>query len=583
MRTARSSKKMPNVRSPIVVLITKFTAMGVVVILLVLLIHVRLTFTDFRPFVLNVDSLPTAKSKDPTASPASSKSEELLRMPTDNHSQATIISQTTSKLVDDNAIIHKAFLQYSKDLQANKEQVEFYGNLTVTAIGEVCFAFALVAHKTPAACPFPSIRLRLSGAALVNVRLRRRPRRDEDASTTTRLDGCSLLPVSGTYHVDANLVHCLMNVNFQGRSRKFKSLSGKPVQPDLDVTFTPHRFVMPPFLRTNTTLRFRNQPAAVNAFSHHAWVFAPPCPDSRIYTISEHCTKLKSAPFIPTTFQLESWRQRQNYSSFVSPEFHRRFDDFMWLPVDSRNGSIDFPTDHLSHEYTPIPSAFQHSAKNGNYNKTILFVGASHMRFLGNQVSQIYYNITFGHDGCVNEHEPPPDLGNNQTRFGYLRLKFGKSWFKNLLFSEAADYYDKYVLTLGHWDAGYPRGRPTTPVEFLESLLLTIQILEDFAKPGAEIFVLSVNQHPMGNQMLDGEDWRVPPLIDAYNDIIWSQVEVDSPIIRQTSFRFRNFNRTYWLDNTDIMDPIWDSASDFYHPCRYGVRPMALRVLELLK
>jgi hypothetical protein len=581
------AKKMTNIRAPMVV--PTFALMGLVMILLILLGHVLMTFTDFRTFVFAANSLLTATLKDPRTPPNSSRSDEPFYTHANNLIPSTLHYPTSTNqathTAGDNTIIHKAFLQYTNHLQANEKHVEFHGNLSVTATGKVCFTFALVINATAPTCPFPSIRLRLSGAALVNVRLQRHILDDDDVRNTTQLDGCSLLPVPGTYYVDANLVHCLMDVNCGGGPRMLKLISGKPVQPDLDVNYTPYKFDMPPFLRMNAILYSRNQSTAINAFSNHAWVFAPPCPNSSIYTISERCSKLKSTPFVPTTFQLEGWRQRHNYSSFLAPEFHTRFDDFMWLPVDSRNGLIDFPAEQLSHEYTPIPSDLQYAKEHasGQYNQTMLFVGASHMRILRSQVSQIYYNLTFGHDGCLEEHEPPLDLGNNQTRFGYMELRFGTSGVKDMLQNDAENYYDKYILTLGHWDAGFPGRFPTKPGDFLQSLLLTIQTLEDFAKPGAQIFVLSVNQHPMGYRMLYGDDWRVPPLIDAYNDIIWSQVTVDDPVTSPKSFRFRNFNRTYFLDNTDIMDPIWDSASDFHHPCRYGMRPMALRILDFLK
>ena len=124
---------------------------------------------------------------------------------------------------------------------------------------------------------------------------------------------------------------------------------------------------------------------------------------------------------------------------------------------------------------------------------------------------------------------------------------------------------------------------PTPPAKFLESLLKVITILEEVAKPGAEIFVVTVNQSSMSYRTLSGNDWRIPPFVDAYNDEIWSQVEVEYPITSSRSFRFKNFNRTFLLDSTDIMDSMWDSASDFYHPCRYAIRPIALRVLDLLK
>ena len=307
-----------------------------------------------------------------------------------NESESAVSAVDTSGM----NVIHKASLLYSKHLQANQGQIEFNANVTLTAIGEICFEFGLVPNTSVSAqtCPFPSIRLRLSGAALVNVRLRQR--RWDDA--TQWLDGCSLLPVPGTYYVDANLIHCHMNVNFMGENRNFRRMSGTPVYPDLNVIVTPHTVEMPPLYRTNSSILLSHQ-SPINAYSHHAWVFAPLCPNST-HTISERCSRLKSPPFMTTTFQLDEWLQHQNYTNFYVPEFHKRWDDYMWLPVHPSNGSIDFPTEPMSHEYTPIPSFLspeqqQQQQRGDKYNQSILFVGDSHARYLKNQVSQIKYII----------------------------------------------------------------------------------------------------------------------------------------------------------------------------------------------
>jgi len=273
----------------------------------------------------------------------------------------------------------------------------------------------------------------------------------------------------------------------------------------------------------------------------------------------------------------------------------------MWLPIDRSTGAIDYTAEHFGYDYTPIPSFLQERRN----DQTILFVGASHSRYLANQVSQIYYNLTYGHDGCVEKHEQPSMIlggrNKNVARFGIAKLKFGSEWFEKryaylpwgwwfntpprhkVLNRYGGNHYDKYIVTSGHWDAGWPMKEPTPPAKFLESLLKVITILEEVAKPGAEIFVVTVNQSSMSYRTLSGNDWRIPPFVDAYNDEIWSQVEVEYPITSSRSFRFKNFNRTFLLDNTDIMDPMWDSAKDFAHPCRYAIRPIALRVLDLLK
>jgi hypothetical protein len=205
----------------------------------------------------------------------------------------------------------------------NVEQVEFNANFTLTSNGEACLTF--VVNKTNDQCSFPYIRVRLSGSALVHVPLQRRL---DDGS---RFDGCALLPVPGTYYIDANLIHCRMNTNWRRirRVQKFKEASGQPAKPDLSVMFTPHEVMMPPFVRNASFLR---QPSK-SAYPYHAWVFAPLCPDSD-YRVAESCTKTQTPQFVPTKFQLDEWLQIHNYSSFSCPEVRQRFDNYMWLPVN---------------------------------------------------------------------------------------------------------------------------------------------------------------------------------------------------------------------------------------------------------
>lgn len=466
---------------------------------------------------------------------------------------------------------HEASLNYGSEIQVNKENVTFAANFTLSFRGEACFHFVIPEASNK--CAFPYIRVRLSGSALVNVPIHVVP-----DSIEMKLQGCALLPVPGIYYIEVHLIHCRMNPFMTSSStpkaamEKLKTASGRPVLPDLTKLCNPYRFEASSFHRTNETVK-------------NAWVFAPLCRGS-LYNVSDKCSKARgrSPRYIPTKFQLDEWFKYNPYfKTFRSPAMGTRFDGYMWLPVNYSNGDIDYNADHFSYEYTPPPQFLQDDRQ---YTKdfSIAFVGASHVRYLKNQVSQIYYNVTEGKDGCSEPHVPPPDLENNQSRFLQIKMQFANDLLskpKEEVLGQN-DYFDKYIVTLGHWDAGYPDSRPTVPSMFLEGLLSIISLLEEMAKPSAEIFVTSVNQHPLGTKVLSGDDWRLPPLIDAYNEMIWRQVEV-VPGGGPRSLKFKPFKRTYYLDNRDIVDPVWDSAFDFYHPCRYAIRPIALRVLNLVK
>ena len=285
-----------------------------------------------------------------------------------------------------------------------------------------------------------------------------------------------------------------------------------------------------------------------------------------------------------TKFQINHWLANNKYRHFKGKDVHTRFDEYRWLPVDPTNGVVDYDAEHFGYEYSPTPHFLQES-KSGQNNKTVLFIGDSHTRDLRQQSFNIYYNTTGPRCACTERpYKPYTDLDNNVERFGYaMHLHAHEVFDSKLNFDKLGNHWDMFVITMGHWDAGHPLEVPVTPAAFIKGLLNLTAILEDTAKPGAEIFVTTVNQHPMGSDFMEAKDWRVPPLIDMYNDQIWDQVEVDFPIKSARSFRFKNRTRTFFLDGADIMDPIWDSSTDFNHPCRYFVRPMALRVLDLFK
>ena len=139
----------------------------------------------------------------------------------------------------------------------------------------------------------------------------------------------------------------------------------------------------------------------INAYPQQAWVFTPLCGGDN-YAVSAKCGEMQSARFLATKFQLSEWLENNNYTRYRESKVMRdRHDDYRWLPVDPSMGAIDYTAEHFGIMYTPTPS-FLHDSKSGRHDQTIMFVGASHSRYLANQVSQIYYNLTYGHDGCMN-------------------------------------------------------------------------------------------------------------------------------------------------------------------------------------
>lgn len=319
-------------------------------------------------------------------------------------------------------------LESGRDFQANALNVSFACNFTLSPGGEACFSFQVEVLGPTNKCLFPYLRLRLTGAALVHVALQRTRELDP-----FQWEGCVMMPVPGTYYVDANLIHCLLDPfkpNMTPASLKLEA--GSPVRPDFAATqFTPYSFSVAPFNRT-PLLPSPSSSMITTAYSNYSWVFAPLCRNT-LYRVARHCGKRKAGKFLSTKFQMNEWLRANAVVSFKKPRVRYRYDGYMWLPVNPRTGSIDYAAEHFGYQYTPPPSFLttdddddDDAAGRLRKNQTILFVGSSHVRYLMNQVSQIYYNLTYGLDGCTEEHTPPPDLSNNVSRFHLGETTFFK-------------------------------------------------------------------------------------------------------------------------------------------------------------
>ena len=104
--------------------------------------------------------------------------------------------------------------------------------------------------------------------------------------------------------------------------------------------------------------------------------------------------------------------------------------------------------------------------------------------------------------------------------------------------------------------------------------------LQAATKNDTRIFVASPDHFPMSARMQSCVDWGLPTLMDVYSASFRNMtVEGDRPGER----KFKGLNNAYYMDNTDIMDHIWDSASDYNHPCLHGFRPMVYRVFAMMR
>jgi hypothetical protein len=100
---------------------------------------------------------------------------------------------------------------------------------------------------------------------------------------------------------------------------------------------------------------------------------------------------------------------------------------------------------------------FYSNPKVGDTIKPFYF-SRSHVRYLKNQVSQIYYNLTYGRDGCAEKHVEPPDLlGNNFSRFHHHIMSYGRKWtqlpVETIIGDSGAPTMTKSLFSYGQWVA----------------------------------------------------------------------------------------------------------------------------------
>jgi len=111
------------------------------------------------------------------------------------------------------------------------------------------------------------------------------------------------------------------------------------------------------------------------------------------------------------------------------------------------------------------------------------------------------------------------------------------------------------VLGIGQWPAGWPGGRPlqfdTYESGMRAGLISFVRNIDELNR-SVRIYVRNVHENPLGAGpgSCPAGDWRNPEVIRIYNEIL-------AEVCRELKIPF--------LDTTDIMTPLWDSASDWCH------------------
>lgn len=111
------------------------------------------------------------------------------------------------------------------------------------------------------------------------------------------------------------------------------------------------------------------------------------------------------------------------------------------------------------------------------------------------------------------------------------------------------------IIGIGQWDAGWPEGAPTSFSEYESSMksgLANFTGTLARVMPFSRVFVRSMHENPLGNRIsaCPPGDWRNPEVVRVYNEILLS-------VTQELSMPF--------LDTTDIIMPLWDTAADWCH------------------
>jgi hypothetical protein len=138
------------------------------------------------------------------------------------------------------------------------------------------------------------------------------------------------------------------------------------------------------------------------------------------------------------------------------------------------------------------------------------------------------------------------------------------------------------VILFGHWHAG-TRKRPTVPAQFASGARDVMERLQNVTPSSTRIYLASTDASPTNWKLLDCTDWRTPAMMDVYNAFLRNMtVAAPAGSSIEGQRKFMGLENAYYLDNTDILDPVWDEAHDWNHPCRFSFRAMAYRVLLLM-
>ena len=362
-------------------------------------------------------------------------------------------------------------------------------------------AAVLVDLRKDGHCPFPYLRARLSGPALVILDWNIKANKNENVNT---LVGSYKVPLAGKYFLDIQGLFC------------HDFLAAQPQTWNNSVDFA-ETCTEPAYRRqlTSDQASIRVIKAAnSNEFSNGYWKIRNKQPDQQLplYT--------RFQP--PGCFHNREPRCNPPITS-VQP-----FDEYELTRSLNQESSILEPKSNL----------------------TVCLLGSSHARKMYDYLSEYKTNNT-----------QTSQNGQSNLKIVYhdVRMPFQVTgqMSQQLIHTKGCK---AFVISVGQWASGkrfrIHKGRgPMTFSQYYDEIKGMLTRLHDALPSSFPIFVRSINYNPLGSMIGDcvPTDWRSPIVIDGYNSAMQHVVEeMNVPSIQ-------------YIDTNFLVGPVWDAASDWCH------------------
>ena len=389
----------------------------------------------------------------------------------------------------------------------------------VSIVHEPEKAAVVVTLRKDGRCPYPYLRGRLSGPALIVLDWTAYSNDDlsESMDPVTQMIGSYRAPVLGSYFLEIETIFCHDFLNY--------------------------------YLGNGT----RPLPARKNSFDFST-TCAEPAYQRRITSIEARIqvTKFTQQERLPNGFSVGYWKNKNAspeqhvplYTRFQASDCFRNQEERCNLPHTSVQPFDNY--EYINH-VSPEKSILHSSSS----NMTVCLLGSSHARKMWEYLKEFMANKT--------------QIQNKVSSPGQLRVVYHDVRIPSLITEVMAQNListrgcEAFVISVGQWPIGkrfkINRNSPLPFSSFYQEIRQMLVRLHESVPHHIPIFLRSINYNPLGALIgkCPPSDWRSPLVIDGYNSVIQAAVqEMKSP-------------RVKYIDTNHLVGPVWDASSDWCH------------------